>query len=128
MNFSQLIRPTAMALGMVLITGVTTAQPVETSSTNWWPLSKTWDGKTQDDASHFTGKQIAGRYGEVVVGGKRDTANNPSRTWNGRTQDDPANFRNGQGVYGRSAVYDTGNPKAHTADCDMPCCKKTITK
>ena len=88
-----------------------------------WPINKTWDGKGQDDATHFQHKAVEGRYGGVVVGEARDTANNTGRTWNGRTQDEPANFRNGQGVYGRSAVYDTGNPIAQDAGCDMPCCK-----
>lgn len=124
MKFNQFIRPTVLALGMALITGVASAQTAETSSTNWWPLSKTWDGKMQDDASHFSGKQIAGRYGEVVVGGKRDTATNSSRTWNGRTQDDSANFRNGQGVYGRSAIYDIGNPSVSQAQTSKDCCDK----
>lgn len=77
---------------------------------------RTWDGKTQDDPSHFQGKGVEGRYGGTVTGTNKSSwpingAN--GKTWDGKTQDDPSHFRNGAGVYGRSSVYDIGNPSAH---------------
>lgn len=74
--------------------------------------SRPWDGKTQDDPSHFQHKVVEGRYGgDVFV--KNGSTWPMGRTWDGKTQDDTSHF----GSQPQHAGMDMTNCM------DMPCCK-----
>ncbi|NBX75112.1 MAG: hypothetical protein EBQ92_00960 [Proteobacteria bacterium] len=81
--------------------------------------TRPWDGKTQDDPSHYQHTAVSGRYTDAaVVGGETKSAENlaypNTRTWDGKTQDDPSHFRN----------TDNAIPQSGMMNCaDMPCCK-----
>lgn len=101
------------------------------------PLTRTWNGRTQDDPANYSYKTVYGRDGNPVLYG-RDLAQNEQRAakpetvgtkqWNGKMQDDPNNFRRNGGVYGRSAAYDIGNPSIKQPQAKADCCEKMMHK
>ncbi len=84
----------ALTLGVALLSSAAMADP----------LSRTWNGRTQDDPANYSYKTVYGRHGNPVIYG-RDLPAEEQKTakldtvgrkgWNGKTQDDPANFRRG---------------------------------
>lgn len=117
----------ALTLGVAMLANAAMADP----------LTRTWNGRMQDDPANFSYKTVYGRDGNPVLFG-RDLAQNEQRAakpetvgtkqWNGKMQDDPSNFRRNGGVYGRSAVYDIGNPSVSQAQAKPDCCEKMMHK